>query len=151
MATSDAVKTLVNRYTENNDTEDLFADQNVIPENIDHIPADDTVSVYFRQMAIEPLLSAEQEVALARRIEQGQEAHALLEASEELSASEEAKLTEIVEDGQRAREHALCRRQRDRCADGETGRRSICGCPLWGDAARGFRGLSCLRNIGEFI
>lgn len=104
MATSDAVRTLVDRYEET-EAEDLFADQDVIPENIDHIPADDTVSVYFRQMAIEPLLSAEQEVALARRIEQGQQASELLENSENLSDGDAAKLREIVRDGQRAREH----------------------------------------------
>jgi len=31
--------------------EALFDAQEVVPENIDHIPADDTVSLYFRQMA----------------------------------------------------------------------------------------------------
>ena len=66
------------------DENGLF-DEEVRPENIDHIPADDTVSLYFRQMASEPLLSAEQEVALAKRIERGSEASRLLE--------EEGKLT----------------------------------------------------------
>lgn len=83
----------------------LFADQDVIPENIDHIPADDTVSVYFRQMASEPLLNAEQEVALAIRIQRGAEAQAFLNETSGLSSEEVAQLEAIVRDGQDAREH----------------------------------------------
>jgi RNA polymerase primary sigma factor len=84
---------------------DLFAGLDVVPENIDHIPADDTVSVYFRQMASEPLLSAEQEVVLARRIERGNEAAALMAEGDDLPAHYVAQLEEAVQDGQLAREH----------------------------------------------
>ncbi len=87
------------------DVDDLFADQEVIPENIDHIPADDTVSLYFRQMASEPLLTAEQEIALARRIERGREARRLMEESDNLSDEQAALLWEAIQDGQAAREH----------------------------------------------
>jgi RNA polymerase sigma factor (sigma-70 family) len=77
----------------------------VVPENIDHIPAYDTVSLYFRQMASEPLLTAEQEVALAKRIEGGAEAQQILEEAQDLSGEEAAILGEAVESGQAAREH----------------------------------------------
>ncbi|GAB4467890.1 MAG: RNA polymerase sigma factor RpoD [Anaerolineae bacterium] len=87
------------------DADDLFADQEVIPENIDHIPADDTVSLYFRQMASEPLLTAEQEIALAKRIERGREARRLMEESDNLSDEQAALLWEAIQDGQAAREH----------------------------------------------
>lgn len=85
--------------------EALFSDQEVVPENIDHIPADDTVSLYFRQMASEPLLTAEQEVALAKRIQRGQEAQRVLEETPNLTPDQAVALDEICSDGQAAREH----------------------------------------------
>jgi RNA polymerase primary sigma factor len=103
MAEVDPVLELLENYKV--EDEDLFADYEAIPENIDHIPADDTVSLYFRQMASEPLLTAEQEVALARRIQLSQEATALLENSPNLSGGQHRALVEAVEDGQAAREH----------------------------------------------
>jgi RNA polymerase primary sigma factor len=42
--------------------------------SLGNIPADDTISLYLREMAREPLLSREEEVELAQRIEHGQEA-----------------------------------------------------------------------------
>src|SRR5436853_1331398 len=89
-------------------TEDeaLFDAQEVVPENIDHIPADDTVSLYFRQMASEPLLTAEQEVSLAKRIQRGQEAQRMLEENHGMLTREQTRsLEEICMDGQAAREH----------------------------------------------
>lgn len=82
-----------------------FEEPEVIPEDIDHVPADDTVSLYFRQMASEPLLTAEQEVALAKRIERGVEASRALEENPDLSPEQRKALEEIVADGQAAREH----------------------------------------------
>jgi RNA polymerase primary sigma factor len=88
------------------ENEEVFRDQEVVPENIDHIPADDTVSVYFRQMASEPLLTAEQEVALAKRIQSGLEAQAILaEQPDEVNDEQRGALYELIEDGQAAREH----------------------------------------------
>ena len=83
----------------------LFSEQEVVPENIDHIPADDTVSLYFRQMASEPLLTAEQEVALAKRIQRGLEAQRALEENQNLSDEQYIALKEVLADGQAAREH----------------------------------------------
>nr|MBN1228294.1 sigma-70 family RNA polymerase sigma factor [Anaerolineae bacterium] len=83
----------------------LFAGNDVTPENIDHIPADDTVSVYFRQMASEPLLTAEQEVALAKQIERGHSAQELLADPGSLPAEIIAQLEKAVVDGLEAREH----------------------------------------------
>lgn len=45
--------------------------------DINAVSADDPVGLYFRQMAQEPLLTSEDEVALARRIELGKEAQEL--------------------------------------------------------------------------
>jgi len=85
--------------------EALFDAQEVVPENIDHIPADDTVSLYFRQMASEPLLTAEQEVSLAKRIQRGLEAQRALEENQSLTYEQVHTLEEICMDGQAAREH----------------------------------------------
>jgi RNA polymerase primary sigma factor len=91
---------------ENEDEDYLFEQQEVIPENTDHIPADDTVSLYFRQMASEPLLSGEQEVVLAKRIQRGAEAKQILEeSSEDLTDEDMARLEALVKEGQEAREH----------------------------------------------
>ncbi|MCC6905144.1 MAG: sigma-70 family RNA polymerase sigma factor [Anaerolineae bacterium] len=84
--------------------EDLFVGE-VIPENIDHIPADDIVSLYFRQMASEPLLSAEQEVALARRIQRSLEAQKFIDEGRSLTDDELSALNAVLADGQDAREH----------------------------------------------
>lgn len=90
----------------NEEASGAFTDYKVILENIDHIPADDTVSLYFRQMASEPLLTAEQEVELARRIERGMQADELLEDYEdEVTFSQARELREYSMDGQEAREH----------------------------------------------
>lgn len=72
--------------------------------DINAVSADDPVGLYFRQMAQEPLLTAEEEIELAKRIEAGREASARL--AEVNPDSEEAeRLREIVADGQLAREH----------------------------------------------
>jgi RNA polymerase primary sigma factor len=56
-------------------------------------------------MASEPLLTAEQEVALARRIERGLQAQQALDETPHLTTSEIDALLEVVRDGQAAREH----------------------------------------------
>ena len=72
--------------------------------DINAVSADDPVGLYFRQMAQEPLLTAEEEIELAKRIEAGREAMAKLQEVD--PDSEEAeRLKEIIADGQLAREH----------------------------------------------
>jgi RNA polymerase primary sigma factor len=81
-----------------------FQEEEIVPENVDHIPADDTVSLYFRQMASEPLLTSEQEVILAKRIERGHEAQQTL-GEKQTSRQDTVHLEESVKDAQAAREH----------------------------------------------
>ncbi len=80
-------------------------ERDAVPENIDHIPANDTVSLYFRQMASEPLLNAEDEVELARQIERGKEAQRLLDEYPDLPYDEVEQLWNIAQAGMDAREH----------------------------------------------
>ncbi len=72
--------------------------------DINAVSADDPVGLYFRQMAQEPLLTAEEEIELAKRIEAGREASARL-AEVDPDSEEAERLREIVADGQLAREH----------------------------------------------
>jgi len=101
----ESLESLLAPIEDSDNAEALFSEQEVVPENIDHIPADDTVSLYFRQMASEPLLTAEQEVALAKRIQRGLEAQRALEENQNLSDEQYIALKEVLADGQAAREH----------------------------------------------
>ena len=95
---------MTNMEVEVEDNPTLFERDN-IPENIDHIPADDVVSLYFRQMASEPLLTHEQEIELAKRIETGQEAQDVLDSNSNLTDDEIDDLEKLTLDGQFARDH----------------------------------------------
>ncbi len=74
--------------------------------DIEAVSADDPVGLYFRQMAQEPLLTAEEEVELAKRIELGREAaEQLKELGHDADPELRAELEALVRDGQEAREH----------------------------------------------
>jgi RNA polymerase primary sigma factor len=73
--------------------------------DINAVSADDPVGLYFRQMAQEPLLSADEEIELAKRIEQGKKARKKVEHAEDLSVAERAELILQIEQAQEAREH----------------------------------------------
>src|SRR5690606_11761574 len=72
--------------------------------DINAVSADDPVGLYFRQMAQEPLLTAQEEIGLAKRIEAGRAAMARL-AEVEVGSEEYERLQQIIADGQAAREH----------------------------------------------
>ena len=72
------------------------------------IASDDTVGLYLKEMAQVPLLSNEEEVDLARRLENGNLAAERLTAElESLTTDEFEILFEQVEDGRAAREHLI--------------------------------------------
>ena len=75
--------------------------------DISAISSDDPVGLYFRQMAQEPLLTAADEIDLAKRIERGFKARNRLNNSDVLqkSARWRRHLRQLVFDGQCAREH----------------------------------------------
>ena len=76
--------------------------------DINAVSADDPVGLYFRQMAQEPLLTAQEEIELAKRIEIGKDArHSLLQpgASDLNGMSWVATMDNLVLEGQNAREH----------------------------------------------
>jgi RNA polymerase primary sigma factor len=73
--------------------------------DINAVSADDPVGLYFRQMAQEPLLTAREEVELAKRIELGKEAYLKMHTVRRLDRQQRLELQALVEDGQAAREH----------------------------------------------
>ncbi len=78
------------------------------PVSLDGIDSDDTISLYFREVGSVPLLTREEEVALAKRIECGRASKALLdEAPEEMPESERRELRRAWIDGEAAWDHLV--------------------------------------------
>src|ERR687884_21950 len=70
-------------------------------------PAADLVRVYLNGIGRTALLSAQQEVELAKRIEAGVFARHILDTAARLTPSRRADLARLVRDGQRAKDHLL--------------------------------------------
>jgi len=70
-------------------------------------PAADLVRVYLNGIGKTPLLTAQQEVELAKRVEAGVFAQHMLDTAEGLTASKRADLRALVRDGRVAKNHLL--------------------------------------------
>ena len=94
------------------DTEVDFEPEELIQDpsvgDISAVSADDPVGLYFRQMAQEPLLTAQEEIELAKRIEMGKKAYERLSrpsTHENYTDNWIENIQRIIADGQYAREH----------------------------------------------
>lgn len=85
------------------DTEEDWRDEDYA---LDGIGVDDTVALYLREMARVPLLSNEEEVDLAQKIELGRESERLLRDNGH-SGDERATLEFKIEQGREARDHLI--------------------------------------------
>ena len=75
--------------------------------DLDEISIEDTVSLYLREISRTPLLTAEEEVRLARRIEVGQEAREHLRTQSSLEDRKRNGLEARILDAERARQHLI--------------------------------------------
>lgn len=67
------------------------------------VPISDTVGIYLEEVSEHSLLTAEDEVQLARAMERGRRAQHLLDADEDLSPADRAKLHRLVHEGEEAK------------------------------------------------
>jgi RNA polymerase primary sigma factor len=85
---------------------DLVEEDN--PFDLSGVSSDDTVGLYLKEMARVPLLTTEEEVELARRLEQGNFAAEYLNGrKDKLSQEEREQLLITMEEGRVAREHLI--------------------------------------------
>ncbi|NLG48481.1 MAG: sigma-70 family RNA polymerase sigma factor [Chloroflexi bacterium] len=71
------------------------------------IASDDTISLYLKEMARVPLLTAEEEVTLSRQYEQGRNAQLKISKDGNLSEDDKDHLFTLVERGEGARAHLI--------------------------------------------
>ena len=75
--------------------------------DLSDIESDDTISLYLREVGSVPLLTAEEEVELARRMEAGREARERLSKGDYTSEEERAELEARVRSGEEARANLI--------------------------------------------
>jgi len=75
-------------------------------DDLRHIDTDDTIGLYLKEVSRVPLLTADEEVDLAQRIERGRMAREEL-ARDNVSSNRRMELRDLIEDGWAAREHLV--------------------------------------------
>ncbi|MEA5077309.1 RNA polymerase sigma factor SigA [bioreactor metagenome] len=80
--------------------------RNISVDDLENIDTDDTIGLYLKEVSRVPLLTADEEVELAQRIERGRMAREEL-ARGNVNTRRRIELRKLIEDGWSAREHLI--------------------------------------------
>lgn len=89
---------------EDRDEDEVEVDVEI--DDLRHIDTDDTIGLYLKEVSRVPLLTADEEVDLAQRIERGRMAREEL-ATGSINSTRRSELRDLIEDGWAAREHLV--------------------------------------------